>query len=246
MKTLKTILALLIISSLFTLTSCKDDDEKIINTHDDAKGDVILKKISMMGNIKYLPVFFADGADIAETGSSVTGPDETVYDLHDITWMPGNKQTGGGAVSSTKPMAGTYTFKLIFIDGYEKTVTDELETTEIDIPMITVFNYDDVNQTIHLEWTPVANPDLYCVKITELDMANTKPLFKKAQLPTNSNSLDINFDGGTGWMRPVSDFQAGTEYYIVVAAKKVENGAQVSGASSDFQTSSCNKRKFIY
>jgi len=246
MKTLKTILSLIIISSLFTLTACSDDDEEIINTHDDAKGDVLLKKMDMMGSIKYLPVFFADGADIAETGTSVTGPDGTVYNLNDIPWMDGNKQTGGGSPSATKPMDGTYTFKIKFTDGYVKTVTDELETTEIDLPMITAFDYDDVNQTIHLEWTPVANPDLYCVKITELDMANTKPLFKKAQLPTNSNSLDIEFDGATGWMRPVSDFQAGTDYYIVVAAKKVENGATVSGASSDFQTSSCNKRTFTY
>jgi len=246
MKTLKTILSLLIISSLFTLSSCKDDDEEIINTHDDAKGDVILKKMSMMGNIKYLPVFFADGADIAESGSSVIGPDGIVYDLHDIPWMPGNKQTGGGSPANTKPMSGTYTFKLKFADGYVKTVTDELENTEIDVPVITAFNFDSTNQTIHIEWTPVTNPDLYCVKITELDMANTKPLFKKAQLSTTMSSLDINFDGGNGWMRPVSDFQTGTEYYIVVAAKKVENGAQVSGASSDFQTSACNKRKFTY
>jgi hypothetical protein len=246
MKTIKSITLLILFANLFIFTSCEKDDETPVNTHDDAKGDVILKKMNMMGNIKYLPVFFADGADIAETGSTVQGPDGTSYDLHDIPWMNGNKQTGGGSPSATKPMAGTYTFKLKFTDGYEKTVTDELETTEIDVPMITAFNYDELNQTIHLEWTPVANPDLYCVKITELDMANTKPLFKKAQLPTNSNTLDINFDGSNGWMRPVSDFQTGTDYYIVIAAKKVEAGTTVSGASTDFQTSACNKRTFTY
>ncbi len=239
---------LILIALTLTLNSCKKDDDEDIpqNNHEDAWGDVILKKMDMMGNIKYLPVFFADGIDIAESGSSVTGPDGTNYDLHDIPWMQGNKQTGGGSPSDVKPQAGTYTFHLKFTDGTTVDVTDELEQTEIDIPMITAFNYDQASQTIHIEWTPVANADLYCVKITELDMANTKPFFKLPQLPTNSNTLDINIDGSNGWMRPTSELQSGTEYYIVVAAKKVEQGKPVSGMSSDFQTSSCNKRKFTY
>jgi len=246
MKNLKNIYILLILTAIFSLTSCEKDSEEVVNTHDDAKGDVLLKKIPMNGSIKYLPVFFADGADVSATGNTVKGPDGTVYDLHDIPWMAGNKQTGGGSPSATKPMAGTYTFTLKFEDGYTKTVTDELESTEIDIPTITVFNYDKANQTIHIEWNVSAGADLYCVKITEMDMANTKPFFKKAQISTNVTSLDINIDGSNGWLRPVSEFVDGTEYFIVVAAKKVEQGKPVAGNSTDFQTSSCNKRRFVY
>ncbi len=243
---MKKINILLILAIIFSLSSCKKKEVEIVNTHDDAKGDVILKKMPMNGSIKYLPVFFADGADISATGNSVKGPDGTVYDLHDIPWMPGNKQTGNGVPADTKPQAGTYTFTLKFEDGYTKTLTDELESTEIDIPTITAFTYDKVNQSIHIEWNASANADLYCVKITELDMANTKPFFKKAQISTNMTSLDINIDGSNGWMRPVSEFVDGTEYFIVVAAKKIEQGKPVAGDSTDFQTSACNKRTFVY
>jgi len=242
---MKNISILLVLTAIFTMSSCEKKEE-IVNTHDDAKGDIILKKISMMGNIKYLPVFFGDGADISATGSTVEGPDGTVYDLHDIPWLAGNKQTGNGAPANVKPQAGTYTFSLKFEDGYTKTITDELESTEIDLPTITTLTYDKVNQTIHIEWNASANADLYCVKITELDIPNTKPFFKKAQISTSSTSLDINIDGSNGWMRPVSEFVDGTEYYVTVAAKKVEQGKPVAGDSSDFQTSACNKQKIVY
>ena len=244
MKT-KQILAIIIL--FVALQSCKKTDTTPqINPHADAWGDVILKKMNMNGNIKYQLIFFADGEGIAASGNTVTGPDGSVYDLHDIPWMPGNKQTGAGNPSGTKPPAGVYTFRLKFQDGSTAETKDTLETTELDVPAITNLTYDQNTQTIHVEWTPVPNPDLYCVKITELDMANTKPFFKKGKLPVNANALDIRIDGGNGWLRPTSELQSGTDYYVVVAAKKVEQGKPVEGNSKNFQTSSCTKRTFTY
>ena len=237
----KIILVLLIIAGLSGINACKKP-EKIENTHDDAYGDVILKKMNMMGNIKYALVMFAGGEGIVEYGSKVIAPDGTTYDLHTF-FMQGALKAATQA-SPDKPQAGDYTFQLHFSDGSTKEVTDHLEDTEIDVPQMTA-TYDVTTQTIQLQWTAVPNADLYCVKITELDMSQ-KPFYKKPQLPVSTTSYTIHIDGGQGWLRPTSELQDGQEYYVVVAAKKVEQGAEVSGQSKDFQTSSCTKVRFTY
>ncbi len=241
-KQIEKIFLLLILTGVISLTGCKKNDP-IVNTHDDAYGDVILKKMSMMGNVKYLPVFFAGGEGIVGDESTVTAPDGTVYTLKEF-WAGPGILTGKGEMKNVFDFAGTYTFKLKFDDGYVKEVTDVLENVEIGIPFIQSFSRDTGEITV--SWAAVPGADLYCVKLTELDIAGTKPLFKMAQLPTDRTSYTIHLDGGQGWLRPVSDLQSGTEYYIVVAAKKVEEGKEVSGKSHDFQTSSCNKIKFTY
>ncbi len=233
-----------IISMLFLFSSCTKNEEPIINTHQDAYGDVILKKMFMMGNVKYLPVFFAGGEGIVGGESTVTAPDGNEYALNEF-WAGPGILTNKGQAKNVFDFAGEYTFHLKFADGYEKEVTDVLENVEIPLPQINVV-FDASSQTITVNWTEVPGADLYCIKLTELDVAHTKPLFKKPQLPVNTTSYTIHLDGGDGWLRPVSDMQQGTEYFVVVAAKKVEQGAEVSGMSHDFQTSSCNKRKFTY
>ncbi len=243
MKNIKQIL--LLFSILLTLNACdKDDTELPQNTHEDAYGDVILKKMYMMGEYKYALVAFAGGNEIDENGSKVVGPDGTELDLHEF-WAGPGKLTGVLPTGLTPPQPGTYTFTLKFKDGYTKTLIDVLEATEIDVPVITV-NYDKAAKTIEVSWTEVPNADLYCVKLTDLDMANYKPYFKMAQLPTSQTSLTIYIDGSNGWLRPVSELQEGTQYWVAVAAKKVEQGKPVSGTSTDFQTSSCQKTKITY
>jgi hypothetical protein len=237
----KFIFGILAVAVLFV--SCKKE-ETPVNMHEDAYGDVLLKKMLMTGQVKYLPVFFAGGEEIVGTESTVTAPDGNVYPLNEF-WAGPGILTGKGEMKDVFDFAGTYTFRLKFSDGYIKEVTDVLENVEIDVPQITV-NYDQAAQTIQVDWSAVPGADLYCIKLTEMDMAGTKPLFKIPQLPTTTTSYTIHIDGGQGWMRPVSDLQPGTEYWVVVAAKKVEQGTEVSGASRDFQTSSCNKVKITY
>ncbi|NPA43421.1 MAG: fibronectin type III domain-containing protein [Chlorobi bacterium] len=223
-------------------TGCKKDNP-VVDTHDDAYGDVLLKKMLMMGQVKYVPIFFAGGEGIVGGESKVVAPDGSEYPLNEFWAGPGILM-GKGEVRDVFDFAGEYVFKLKFEDGYEKEVTDYLENVEIDIPMVTAV-YDRQAQTIEVSWTPVPGADLYCVKLTELDMSK-KPFFKIPQLPTNVTSYTIRIDGGTGWMRPTTELVPGEEYYVVVAAKKVEQGAEVSGNSKDFQTSSCNKTTIVY
>ncbi len=237
----KTIIAMLVLTALAGMQGCQKEPV-IQNTHDDAYGDVILKKMLVMGEVKYLPVYFAGGEGIESC--TVTTPEGRVDTLHTF-WAGPGILTGKGPMKNVFDFAGEYTFHLKFSDGYEKDVTDVLENVEIPLPQISV-NYDREAQTITVNWTPVEGADLYCVKLTELDIAHTKPFFKMPQLPTNITSYTIHIDGGRGWMRPPSELQEGQQYWVVVAAKKVEQGAEVSGRSHDFQTSSCNKTKITY
>jgi len=246
MKTLRIYISMLMIASLFTFTACSDDEEEEINTHDDAYVDVLTKKMIMMGNTKYLPIFFAGGENIVEDGSSVKAPDGTEYDLHEF-WAGPGKLTGAGSPGGSMPPAGTYTFTLKFNDGYVKTMTDNLEGLENTVPQITVtYNQNTNPQTIDVSWTASPEADFYCIKLTELDMANTKPLYKVPMIDHSQLSHTITLDGSNGWMRPVSDMQDGTEYYIVISAKKVEDGTTITGASQDFETNACSKTKITY
>jgi hypothetical protein len=47
-------------------------------------------------------------------------------------------------------------------------------------------------------------------------------------------------------LRPVSQLKIGIQYYITVAAKKVEAGKIVDGASKDFALSACSKVMVTY
>jgi hypothetical protein len=202
--------------------------------------------MNMMGNIKYLPIFFVGGEDIVAEGSSVKAPDGTLYDLHSF-WAGAGKLTGSGTPGAEMPPAGAYTFTLKFSDGYEKTLTDILAGEESTIPQISVtYNPDTDPQTIEVSWTESPEADFYCVKITEMDMANTKPLYKVPMINKTQSSHTIVLDGSNGWMRPVSDFQEGTDYYVVVSAKKVEEGTEITGMSKDFEINACSKTTITY
>jgi len=246
MKTIKYLINSLLIVSILSFSACKKEKETPTNTHDDAYADVIAKKMIMMGNEKYVPVFFAGGENIVENGSSVKGPDGTVYDLHSF-WAGDGILTGSGAVGNTAPAPGTYTFTLKFSDGYVKTLTDVLEGEDTTVPQITVqYNTNTTPQTIDISWTASPEADFYCIKMTDLDMANNKPYYKVPMIDKTHLSHTITLDGSNGWMRPVSELQAGTEYFIVISAKKVETGTTVSGMSKDFEINGCSKTKITY
>jgi hypothetical protein len=99
--------------------SCDDDDNTLpVETHEDAYGDVILKKMDMMGTIKYIPIFQAGGNMVNATGCVVTDPNGTEFPINEFWAGPGSL-TGKGVVSNTLPPLGTYTFKFKFADGYE-------------------------------------------------------------------------------------------------------------------------------
>lgn len=248
MKTIKKFTVLILVMNLFLATSCSNDVLiEPINTHDDAYGDVILKKINVQGVIKYKLIFFAGAIDLIATNSKVTFPDGTTELTLENFWAGSGKlRNMTSPILLDRPASGEFTFTLNFSDGYTKIVTDTLESTEIDLPMPLVATYTSGENSMTVSWDAVQGADLYCVKITDIDMLTDKPLFKKSKIETTATSITINFDGGNGWMRPTSDLVIGTEYWVVIAAKKVENGTTVSGASKNFQTSACIKTKITF
>ncbi len=250
MKNNKFLAIALLAATFLTFTSCDDDNTVLpVETHEDAYGDVILKKMDMMGTIKYIPIFMAGGNTVNASGCSVIDPNGTEFAINEFWAGPGSL-TGKGVAATTKPPMGTYTFKLKFADGYEKTVTDVLTDVETTLTMPITVTRIAATATepakIKLDWTAVADTDLICVKLTELDIEGTKPFFKMGKLPANATTYTINIDGGTGWLRPTSQLTTGTDYYITVAAKKVEAGKTVDGASKDFALSACSKMQFTY
>ena len=248
--TIKFLIITIIATTFHIMVSCDDDSATLpIETHEDAYGDVILKKMLMMGTINYIPIFMAGGNMVNATGCTVTDPNGVEYPISEF-WAGSGSLTGKGVATTTKPAFGTYTFKLKFADGYEKSVTDVLTDVETSLAMPIVVTRIAATATepekIKLDWTAVPNTDLICIKLTELDIEGTKPLFKIAQLDANLTTYTIAIDGGTGWLRPTNQLITGTEYYITVAAKKVEEGKVVDGASKDFAHSACSKVKITY
>lgn len=250
MKNRIKLLVIVVLVTTFAFTSCDDDNTTLpIDTHEDAYGDVILKKMSMMGTINYIPIFMAGGNSVNAAGCTVTDPNGTEYNIAEFWAGPGSL-TGKGIASTTKPPMGTYIFKLKFADGYEKTITDVLSDVETSLAMPITITRIPATATepekIQLNWTAVPNTDLICIKLTELDIEGTKPLFKMAKLDASLTTYTITLDGGTGWLRPTTNLVTGTQYYITVAAKKVETGKPVDGASKDFEHSACSKVMFTY
>ncbi len=248
MKKLNIFLLVSLLTALFSFNGCDEDDPVPADTHDDAYADVIVKKMNVAGVPKYKLMFFAGGADIQEEGSGVTFPDGNTFPLFSF-WAGEGKLTYAGApMANTRPGAGEYKFTLKFKDGYVKTVTDALE--DVDVGLSTGLNvvHTEGSDEVTLSWNPIEGVDFYCVKLTELDMATTMPLFKKAMAPTTDTTLTFNTTTSAmpGWMRSPSELQAGTQYWVVVSGKRVENGKPVTGAGQDFQINSCSKQKITW
>ena len=106
-------------------------------------------------------------------------------------------------------------------------------------------------QTIEVSWTESPEADFYCVKLIEVDPntgkpADAKPFYKVPMMDKTTLSHVITLDGANGWMRPVSELVDGDEYFVVISAKKVETGTEVTGASQNFEINACSKKKITY
>ena len=248
MKILNVIIAAILFTILLSLVGCNDDNPLPPDTHNDAYADVIVKKMNVMGNAKYKLMFFAGGADIQEEGSSVTLLDGTIFPLVAFWAGDGVLDYADAPVADVRQGAGEYEFTLKFKDGYVKTLKDTLE--DIDVGLSTGLNVSHIggSDEVTISWNPIEGVDFYCIKLTELNMATTKPLFKKAMIPVTDTTYSFNKTTSAmpGWMRPPSDLQAGTQYWVVISGKRVENGKQITGASHDFQINSCSKKKITW
>lgn len=246
MNYLKISVILALASFLFIAQSCKEDDENEIpeNTHEDAYADIIVKKTGM----GYMAMFFAGGIDIETQGSTVTTPDGSEYELTEYWAGAGKVRNDDYPVQDEYLPTGDYTFNLKFTDGYEKEIIDKVAGNDLDLLTGLTVTHEEGSDEISVSWNEVSGCDLYCIKLTELNMAETMPLFKTAMMPTSqfSYTFDTSTSSAPGWMRNPDELERGTEYWLVVAAKKVEEGAEVSGSSQDFDINSVAKTKIVW
>ena len=245
MKKLNIIFLATLIIGLFFTSGCGDENTLPVDTHEDAYVDAIVKKVNANGNTKYKMMFFAGGVEIAEEGSTVITPEGKTFELKQFWAGSGKVTNGDDPLSPDKPSPGEYSFKLKFDDGYEKELKDVITDVEVGLVKNLVVTHEEGSDDISATWTGGENADLICLKLTELDIANTKPLFKIAGMPKDKKAylFDIGTNAAPGWMRSPSELVRGTQYWLVVSAKKVEEGAKISGASQDFEQNSCVKVK---
>ncbi len=246
MKNINIILLTSLLFGLLLISGC-EDDVLPVNTHDDAYVDVIVKQVNNSGSAKYKRMFFAGGADISPAGSTVTSPDGKEYELTKYWAGDGIVTNGKDPLSDSKPSAGEYIFKLKFNDGYIKELKDDI--SDVNVGLVTGLSiiHEAGSSKIEITWDSVQNADLICTKFTEIDIAGTKPFFKtNLAKDKTSYTYTTTTSAMPGWLRSPDDLVRGTEYWVVVAGKKVEAGTTVSGVSKDFEFNSCTKKKIVW
>jgi len=248
MKKLNITILTTLILGLFLIVGCETEDPIPVDTHEDAYVDVIVKKVNVNGNAKYKLMFFAGGVEIATEGSKVTTPDGRTFELKQFWAGPGKVTNGDDPLTGDVPLIGEYVFELKFDDGYIKEMKDVVSDIHLGLVTDLVVTHEEGGDNISATWAGGENTDIVCLKMTELDIAYTMPMFKIAGMPKDktSYSFDISTNAGPGWMRNPSELVRGTQYWLVVSAKKVEAGTEVTGASQNFEQNSCVKVKVTW
>ena len=226
------LLFVLFIGSVFALSSCKEEQPKPEpNKHEDAYGDVFVKKVKTPMGDKYGLVFYAGGQGL--TSCQAKAPDGTTFDLIDYWKGAGNMRfhPAGNQLKGSMPASGNYVLTLTFDDGETKEITDVLSSDEI--PSIKGVNVTHVAGTeeVAITWNEVTGVDKYLVKLTDKYKNKKKPLFVQNALTSTNTSYTFNktTTAAPGWLQGVP--VAGDTCYVMVVAVKYEAGAQ--GATKD-------------
>jgi DUF971 family protein len=229
-KTIKLTFALMLGLSM-TFVSCDKDDDPVLDPHEDAFGDVFIKKVKSQNGDKYGYVFYAGGQGL--TSCTATVPDGTVYTLAEFWKGAGNMRLHpkDNEMKLTKPALGEFVFSLTFDDGQTITITDEL--TDVEIPSITGIKVEHTEGTnaVKVTWNKVDGVDNYMVKLTDKDKNENKPLFNIKTLTATDTeySFDQSTSASPGWMGGVPT--AGETCYVMVVGIKYEEG--ISGSEKD-------------
>ena len=224
----------LIIGLGIIMTSCKNGEPTAPkpNQHNDAFGDVFVKKVKTPNGDKYGLVFYAGGQGL--TSCKAKAPDGTEYSLAEFWKGAGNMRhhPANNEMQTTMPQAGDYSFKMTFDDGVTKTITDVLTADEIPAITNVTVSHTQGTDEVSVNWNTVSGTDNYMIKLTDKYKNENKPLFvnKTLTIADTSYSFNKTTTATPGWMqtnKPV----AGDTCYVMVVAVKYEAG--VSGSEKD-------------
>ncbi len=255
LKILKITLALLIGTSI-TMTSCDEKDEPIVNPHNDAFGDVFVKKVKMPdGNggfaDKYGLTFYAGGEGLKSC--KVTYPDGTTEKTLAEYWKgAGNLRRhpsmnpADGEMKPAMPASGEYIFTLIFNDGETKIIKDALSDIQINAMTGLIATYNKENGEISLEWNAIESVDGYMVKFTDEQKNSSKPIFvNKLPASKTSYTFDKTTQGNPGWMQQGVPTD-GQITYVFVVGIKAEAGATGNTKEQNRQCMTAAGKKIIW
>lgn len=155
----------LLLLMLMGLLSCEKNDRV-----DDAVADVYVKSVLIDGVPAYGLAHYVLGYS-GVTSVTLTNPDATTAQLssydNSYTLFYSEPSLTNGTYSSTLPTQGTYTYKVKFDNGVEKTYTDQVSGTFILPPTITSITKTEDNARIKLTWGPLTGAEYYRFSISK-------------------------------------------------------------------------------
>jgi hypothetical protein len=149
----------LMVLVLISLLACKKQSRD-----DNAVADVYVKCILVDGQPEYALAHYLLGYS-SISAVTVTSPDATTTQLssydNSFTLFYSEPSLASGSYSLTMPTEGTYSYKVRFDDGIEKTYTDQVSGTFLLPPTITSLAKTDDNARVKLNWAPLPDAEYY-------------------------------------------------------------------------------------
>jgi len=243
-------MALLMCAFIFT-TACDDDDDSPTstekNTHNDAFGDVFVKKVKSSTGDKYGLVFYAGGEGL--TACKAKAPDGTEYTLVDFWKGAGNmrRHPKNNEMKSAMPETGAYEFSMTFSDGQTKTILDTLENVEIPSIKVDTVKHTAGTDIVTAEWNSVSGVGYYMVKLTDKDKNESMPIFNNKRV--SASATDYTFDVTTsdvspGWM--LSEPTNGDTCYVMVVGVIYETEAEPTTYDQNKQMNTVQPKMIIW
>ena len=242
----------LFMCALIITTACDDDDDSPTgggdqNPHNDAFGDVFVKKVKSQQGDKYGLVFYAGGEGL--TSCTAKAPDGTVYTLAEFWKGAGNmrRHPENSDMKASMPQTGAYEFTLSFSDGQTKTLKDTLENVEIPAIKVDTVKHTPGTDNVTAEWQSVSGVGFYMVKLTDKDKNEKKPIFNNKRV--SAGATDYTFDVTTtgispGWMQ--SEPANGDTCYVMVVGVKYEAGVPQSTYDQNKQMNTVQPKMIIW
>ncbi len=209
---------------VLVLISCKKD-----KLNDIADADVYVKTIfndgePVFGIVHYVFGYSKMSSVIVEfpggTEDQLTAYDsgKTVYYLEPLI--------GLGTYSGTPPTHGTYTYKVTFESGIQKSFTNELGTSYLLPPTITSLVKSSGSQSVTMSWEPLTGAEYFQLSITQ----NGTTLYTSNPFsPPSNNTIEIPLSFIPSYTPGVYTYQLDAVIYESISSGKIQ---AISSAST--------------
>ena len=225
MKCLSKYVTVLFVLSAVMLFACKgnNDDDDQYNSHDDAIGDVYVKKETDTAGNHYALEFYAYAKGI-KTCKAIA-PNGTEYALSSY-WRNESQRylPKPSDYKSSMPDTGQYTFYFEFADGQERALADRLYNLEVDAISAATITHGSGYHGTSVSWSSVDSVDEYVIKLTDKLVYENQALFYQGgfTLLDNGHYFDSTSVANPGW-NYVAFPKYGDSCYVLVEAWKNES-----------------------